>query len=103
METEPMQKAVDEWNREQEACAMETDDTSPSELGSFKIPRRLQESSLGDETAQNVEDDDRPVIYEVVSAGSQKRKPKLVDSLGFAYTLKKRTKERQQTVDLQRP
>ena len=71
-----------------------SEDEDEIDMGSFAIPDVHEESSLVDEEPTHVEiGEARPILFQIVQSGSQKRGLKLHDSRGFSYNVKNRGKE----------
>ena len=68
-----------------------TDDESIAVDLPFDVPAEAIESSLDDSLpAQRIPDEDAEAIttYTIIDKGTEKGKPKLVDSDGFSYCIK---------------
>ena len=68
------------------------DEMSSASFGSFNIPSRVEESSLQEPlpAAMDLDEPSDSVTYSIVKASSQRGKPKLADSNGYTYVVKKR-------------
>ena len=59
-------------------------------LPSFVEPQILEESSIAEVTVGNGRFiEEGPITFEVLSNSSTRGRPKLFDSLGFSYTIKR--------------
>ena len=91
-----MQAAVDNWIEEQpqQEERMDVDEDSHDGIHEipFEEPIQVEESNIADLTPHPCPHFEAELNYQIIGESSQRGKPKLVDSNGFAYTVKRTTK-----------
>lgn len=80
--------------------ANDTDQSSSNDVtahnshtfGSFEIPPTIQEDSIPDAVPRNIAPEEFPCVieYQTIECSSQRRKSKLVDNIGYSYTVKRK-------------
>jgi hypothetical protein len=60
---------------------------------SFEKPDHIAEETVIENSDDEPLPIDKPVTYSIIDGGSKRNKPKLVDNLGYSYTVKKKLAE----------